>query len=276
MLLLITVFIFILMGVTAKQNSKLNWFSNTINVIFSPVEKFFSGIGDKIGSGLSYFGDVKEVKKENAKLKSDIDKLEKDTADLERYKQENDRLREALNLKNQFNQYDSIGGNVIAKDPGNWFDIFTVDAGTKDGVGNNYPVIAGSGLVGRVLNAGFISSKIMTIIDVDSTVSGMLTKTGDQVIIKGDLSLKEQGLCRMDYIPTDEDISVGDSVVTSGIGGYYPKGIFIGKIKEIRQTNNEFTRYAIIEPVVDFKRLEEVFILKNKNVGNTGTDGAGK
>lgn len=272
---LITVTLFVAMGITAKH-TKLGWFGNAVNVVFSPVEKFFTGIGDKIGSGLSYFGDVKELRDENKKLKTQIDKLVKDTADLERFKQENDKLREMLNLKNQLDQYNPIGGNIIAKDPGSWFNTFTIDVGSKDGVKNGYPVIANGGLVGSVMETGVLSSKVISIIDMDSSVSGILTKSGAKVRIKGDITLKDKGLCRMDYIEPDVDISVGDTIETSGEGGIFPKGILIGKIKEIPQTNNEFTRYAIIEPAVDFKRLEEVIVLKSKSGNLDQTGGAGQ
>ncbi len=272
---LITVILFIAMGITAKH-TKLGWFGNAVNTVFSPVEKFFTGIGDKIGSGFSYFGDVKDLKDENKKLKAQIDKLQKDTADLERFKQENVNLRETLNLKNQLDQYNSIGGNIIAKDPGSWFNTFTIDVGSKDGVQNGYPVIANGGLIGSVIETGIYSSKVISIIDMDSSVSGMLTKSLKTVRIKGDIALKDKGLCRMDYIEPDVDISVGDNIETSGEGGKFPKGILIGKIKEIPQTNNEFTRYAIIEPSVDFKKLHEVIVLKSKPGSQAQTGGAGQ
>jgi len=85
------------------------------------------------------------------------------------------------------------------------------------------------------------------------------------VFVKGDLQLKNQGLCRLDNIFPDMDIAVGDTIETSGLGGIYPKGIIIGKVKEVRRKTNDLNRYAIIEPAVDFKRLEEVFVLESKN-----------
>jgi rod shape-determining protein MreC len=272
---LITIVLFVAMGITAKH-TKLGWFSNAVNVVFSPVEKFFAGIGDKIGSGLSYFGDVKDLKDENKNLRTQIEKLQKDTADLERFKQENDNLRGELNLKNQLDEYDSIGGNIIAKDPGSWFNTFTIDVGSKDGVKNGYPVIANGGLIGSVVETGISSSKVISIIDMDSSVSGMLTKSLKTLRVKGDIALKDKGLCRIDYIEPDVDISVGDYIETSGEGGIFPKGILIGKIKEIPQTNNEFTRYAIIEPTVDFKKLHEVIVLKSKSGNEAQTGGAGQ
>ena len=186
-------------------------------------------------------------------------------------KVKNEELRRALDIKDQYSNMDMIGANIIAKDMGNWFDIFTIDRGSKDGISNNYPIVTSNGLVGRVMQTDVFSSKVIAIIDEDSSISARLSRTSDLVIVKGDRKLKEQGLCIMNYIPADADISAGDRVETSGVGGIYPKGILIGKVKEVRQRTNELDRYAIIEPVVDFKRLEEVFILKDKKINDNET-----
>lgn len=271
---LVTILILIIMGVSSRQDSRLNWLSGAVNVAFSPIQKMFSISGQKVQSGLSFFQDIKAVKKENEELRSKVDQLEKEKMELQGYREENKELRQALNLKSQFSDYDFIGANVIAKDPGNWFNIFNIDVGKKESISNKFPVITSKGLVGSVESAGVFSSKIISIIDMDSTISGRISKTRDIVRIKGDITLKDQGLCKMDYIPPEVDLSVGDTIETSGLGGIFPKGIVIGKVKEIRQTNNELTRYAIIEPAVDFKRLEQVFVLKSKN--NAGTEGSAK
>jgi len=121
------------------------------------------------------------------------------------------------------------------------------------------------------MQTDLFTSKVISIIDEDSSISARLSKTSDLVVVKGDRKLKEQGLCIMNYIPADADVSAGDRVETSGVGGIYPKGILIGTVKEVRQRTNDLDRYAIIEPVVDFKRLEEVFILKPKTINNNET-----
>ncbi|MCX7923842.1 MAG: rod shape-determining protein MreC [Clostridia bacterium] len=272
----VTILMLVVIGVTSSRVSQLNWLNNIISVPLSPVQKFFSYSSQKIEGGFGYFKDVKQVKNENEELKNKISLLEKENRELLRYRVENKELREVLDLKDQFNDYEMVGANVIAKDPGNWFGIFRIDRGGKDGIksaeGMYYPVINNRGLIGVVLNSDIISSKVVSIIDPGSSVSAIISKTRHQVIVKGDLSLKEKGFCKMDLIPLDADIAVGDTVETSGIGGIFPKGILIGKVKRVMQSGNELGRYAIIEPSVDFKRLEEVFVLKNKtNINEAGS-----
>jgi len=261
------------MGVSSRQDSKTNWIDNLVSVPLSPVQKFLSFAGQRVDSALSFFKDIKAIKEENEDLKIRINELEKENRELLAYREKNEELREALNLKDRFDDYELIGANVIAKDPGNWFNIFKIDVGTKDGAANDLPVLTGAkGLVGRVMISDITSSKIVTIIDEGSVVSGWISKAGGgPVRVRGDLTLKEQGLCRMDYIPVDVDVEVGDVIETSGLGGIYPKGIIIGKVQEVRKTSSELNRYAVIEPAVDFKRLEEVFVLKGRN-NSVGAD----
>lgn len=274
---LITIIIFVVMGVSANKSSKVNWLNNIISVPFTPVQGFFSSIGQKADNVFAFFKDVEAVRKENTTLKSRVSELEKQNRELSSYKDKNDELRQALSLKTQFGDYTFSGANITAIDPGNWFNIFKIDIGSKEGIKVDYPVITSNkGLIGRILSSDLTSSKVLTIIDEESAVAGWISKTsgGGHVVVRGDMVLKEQGLCRMDFIPLELDVEVGDVIETSGLGGIFPKGIMIGKVVEVRKTNSEMNRYAVIEPAADFKRLEEVYVLKSKNdnfeIGSVG------
>lgn len=263
----ITIVTLITMGVSASQNSRVNWVNNIASVPLTPVQEFFSYAGQRIDAALTFFKDIKAIKQENEELKIRVYELEKENRELLGYREKIKELKEALNLKDQFEDYDFAGANVIGKDMGNWFNVFRIDVGKKDGVHNDYPVVTGNkGLVGRIAVSDLTSSKVISIIDEDSVVSGWISKPqGGPVIVRGDFDLKDKGLLRMDRIPVDVDVAVNDVIETSGLGGIYPKGIVIGKVKEVKKTNSELSRYAIIEPAVDFKRLEEVFVLKQRN-----------
>lgn len=266
LLMLITLVIFLLIGLSSNENSRINWLNNSVSVVLSPLQKVFLSSGEKVSASMSFFKDIKAAKLENDELKAKIDQLEKENSELIGYREKIKELKVALNLKDQFNDYVLIGANIIGKDAGNWFNIFNIDRGSRDSIGWNYPVITGKGLVGRVSVSDVFSSKVISIIDPDSTVSGRISRTRDTVLVKGDLTLKAQGLCRMDHIKPEVDVSFGDTIETSGIdGGIYPKGIIIGKVKSVSQNTSELSRYAIIEPAVDFKRLEEVFVMKGKS-----------
>lgn len=271
----ITIILLVVMGVSANKNSRLNWLNNILSVPMRPVQGFFTTVGRKVEGTFSFFKDIEAVRKENEQLKVQVAGLEKENRELSVLRTKNEELRKALNLKEQFGDYSILGANIVAVDPGNWFNIFKIDIGSKEGVKIDAPVVTSSkGLVGRVVSTDLTNSNVQTIIDEESAVSGWIAKAGGgHAIVRGDMELKEKGLCKMDYIPLEVDVEVGDIIETSGLGGIYPKGILIGEVIEVRKTNSELDRYAIIQPAADFKRLEEVYVLKNGQSNETGSAG---
>jgi len=271
---LVAILLFVAMGVSANKNSKLNWLNNIISVPLTPIQGFFSSIGHKVEDGFSFFKDIEAVKKENEMLRAEVTELQRKNRELPVLESKNEELRQALSLKEQFGYYTLLGANIIAIDPGNWFNVFKVDIGSSEGVRSDCPVVTSAkSLVGRVISSDITSSKVVTIIDEERAVSGWIAKAGGgHAIVRGDMRLKDKGLCKMDYIPLEVDVEVGDVIETSGIGGIYPKGIVIGKVTEVRKTNSELDRYAIIQPAADFKRLEEVFVLRSNEKQETGSE----
>lgn len=265
----ITIVLLVLMGVSANKSSKLNWLNNIISVPMKPVQGFFSSVGQKVEDILLYFKDIENVKKENDTLRAEVAELKKQNREMSVLESKNEELRKALSLKEQFGGYTILGANIIAVDPSNWFSVFKTDIGTREEIYIDSPVVtSGKGLVGRVVSSDISTSNVQTIIDSESAVSGWIAKAGGgHAVVRGDMELKGKGLCKMDYIPLEVDVEVGDVIETSGLGGIYPKGIVIGEVIEVRKSNSELDRYAIIQPAADFKRLEEVFILRSeKNI----------
>lgn len=261
---LVVVIILALAAASASEGSRIKAVGNIISVPIAPLQSVISFMSKQIAGIFDYFKDVKATKAENEELMQRISELEKENRELERLQRENKELRDALNFLDQMESFEPIGCTIIAKDPGNWFEVFTINRGSKDGIEINSPVITAYGLVGRVSEVDLFTSKVVSIIDMDSTVAARVSSSRDVVIVRGDASLRNSGLCRMDYISPDMDVMPGDIIETSGLGGIYPKGIIIGQVKEVIRNEGQFDAYAIINPVVDFKRLEEVIVLKEK------------
>lgn len=261
---LVIVVILTLAAVSAGEGKGVKALGNIISVPVAPLQNVVSFISSKVGGIFDYFRDVKSTKAENEELTRRINELEQENLVIEQLKKENAELKDALKFKDEMADYDSLGSTIIAKDPGNWFEIFTINAGSKDGITVNSPVITAYGLVGRVLGTDLLSSRVISIIDLDSTVSARVSNSRDIIFVRGDAVLRNQGLCRTDYIGPDVDIAPGDTIETSGMGGIYPKGIIIGKVKEVIKNQGQYDSYAIIQPVVDFKRLEDVIVLEKK------------
>ncbi len=260
--LIITVVIFITMGLSFAVGGASS--GGFLNAIFSPVQNVFTHVGNGIGGFFGFIGDMKNLQQENLELKDQIDILSEQVRQLESYKQENERLRQLLELRANNGDRDMIGCEVIAKEPGNWVHSFTIDRGSDDGISVDDTVIAGQGLVGRIMEVGGSWAKVLTIIDADSSVGAMISRTQDFAIVDGDLALADSGKCTLKYVTQDTSlVVVGDEVVTSGLGGVYPGGILIGTVSEINSDSLGYSQYAEVDTAVDFERIREVMVIRN-------------
>ncbi len=261
--LCITVLIFTFMGITFATD-RSGAFNNAVNIVLTPVQKVFTGIGDGIGDFFEYIHDMKTYKAENIDLKDRVADLEREVRELGALKKENERLRSALDLKEQDVENRMIFAEVKSKEPGNWFYVFTIDKGTNHGIKKDDAVMTSQGLVGKVSDVGNTWAEVTSIIDPESSVGAVISRTQEIAITDGDMALAEQGKCRLEYIKTDLSLVAGDSVETSGLGGIYPKGILIGTVSEIKNDSSGYARYAIIETAVDFEKIREVIVIKSE------------
>lgn len=231
--------------------------------IFVPMQKGINQLGHDISNKANDFRTLSEVLEENEKYKQQIDDLtmQLNTIKLERYELEN--YRELLNLDEKYPSYEKVAANVIAKNTGNWFDTFTIDRGTDDGLRVGMNVIAGSGLVGIITDVGPNFAKVRSIIDDSSNVSAMVTTTQDNFNVKGDLEkLSSEGVITFHELrDTNNQVSIGDPVVTSYVSDQYQQGILIGYISTIEPNSNNLTKSGTITPVVDFEHIQEVLVI---------------
>ncbi len=263
-MLCVAVAVFIVMGITfATSKNPSSASGNVLGTVLRPVQGFFSSIGDGVGGFFGFIGDMKNFQQENLELKDKVDELSAKVRELEGFRQENERLRQLLDFKSAASQWDMVGCEVIAKEPGNWFHSFTIDKGEHDGIRVDDAVLSGYGLVGRVTEVGPTWAKVLTIIDTESSVGALNSRTQDFAIVDGDLSLAEEGKCKLSYLAKNSSPVVGDSILTSGLGGVYPEGILIGSVSDIKSDSMGYSQYAIIDTAVDFERIREVMVIRN-------------
>ena len=200
------------------------------------------------------------MQEENEKLKQKNSELEQSLRELEIIKSENNTLKEYVNLKEKYNEFQTVPAYVINKDISNYNDTIIINVGSKDGVAVNMPVISEKGLVGHIISVTESTAKVQTIIDTASTTSCLITTSRDALIARG--TLNSSSTLKATFIPTNATILEGDKIETSGLGGIYPKGIHIGTIKKVVNTKNITDRYAMIETAVNFEKLETVLVIK--------------
>lgn len=260
--LVITVIAVIMMGVAFAKKTDTALGDGVAGVVLKPFQTAFSFVSDKVGGFFDFWGDMKTLKEENLALSEQVDLLAAENRELSGYRTENQRLRELLSLKESGAWGETVGCDIIAKDPGNWFNIFTIDKGKNDGISVNDVVVTAKGLVGRISEIGPNTAKVVSIIDANSSVGALVTRTQDIAIADGELALGEEGLCRLNYVTSGAKLVVGDTIETSGLGGIYPKGILIGSVSEALDSVSGISGYAIIKPAVDFERIREVLVIK--------------
>ena len=145
----------------------------------------------------------------------------------------------------------------------NFSKSYTINKGIKDGITQNCAVITPYGLVGYVSEAGRSWAKVCPIVDSRVSVSASIIRVANTAIVQGDMSLMEEGLCKMAYVSKEAGIEIGDYIETSGAGGIIPAGIYIGKVVEIRNDITGVSQEAVIKPGVDFSNLKEVMVILN-------------
>jgi len=241
------------------NRAKPTLFENTFAFIITPVQRFNTASVKWFREKSDYINGVSALQEENEKLKRQLEDKSIELSRLEMIEQENTRLTELLDVSSRYKQYNMITANIIAKDTGNWYDTFTIDKGTKDGLGKNMVVLTGDGLVGRIKECGYNYAQVTAIIDDTDAISAKSLRTDDLGYISGDLSNK--GMCKMEYIDSTAELTEGDEVITSNLSEIFPPGITIGYIKEIKSDKSALTKQAAIKPAVDFKHLESVMVI---------------
>ena len=243
--------------------------------VFVPMQTGVNTVGQWLSDKANDFKTLGEVLNENKELKQQLDDmtLQMNTIKLEQYELEN--YRELLALDEKYPSYQKVAASVIAKDSGNWFSTFTIDRGSKDGIKVGMNVLAGSGLVGIVKDVGPNYAKVRSIIDDSSKVSAMVTTTEDNFIVSGSLqSMNERKVIGFtDLKDEDDEVMLGDPVVTSYVSDQYQQGILIGYVATIEKNSNNLTKSGTITPVVDFEHMENVLVILDlKETGNSANE----
>jgi rod shape-determining protein MreC len=262
LLLILTCICVALMAVTFFTDYTSTPLNKLAGYVVVPFQSGVSRVGTWISDRMDELGELKLVLEENQDLKDQIAELTVENTQLQQDRYELNNLRELYKLDEQYSGYEKVGARIIARDSGNWFHAFTIDKGLDDGLTIDMNVIAGGGLVGRIIDIGPNWAKVNSVINDDSNVSGMVLASSDVLMVTGSLELMETGVISFSQlIDSKNNVEIGDKVVTSNISDKYLPSILIGYISEINQDSNNITKSGTITPAVDFEHLEEVLVI---------------
>lgn len=235
--------------------------SQVIRTVFSPFQRGAAYIVNKATDTTDFIREMKSYGEENERLVTEINELKRQNRDITNYREENDRLREMLDLTQSLEGYSTVAATVIAYSSNNWYDTVEISKGSLAGVSVGNAVITPDGVVGKVTEVGPTWATVSTILNPDNAMGVRLSRTGDVAVVEGDDELYSQSYCKMTFIDKGSTLIIGDLLETSGAGGIYPAGLAVGAVREINADAMGSLNYATVQPMVDFSRLYEVIVI---------------
>ena len=199
------------------------------------------------------------VARENHELRARLNQAAEKSNQWQETELANERLRSLLNFQKAITGQ-PVAAEVIGRDPSAWFKTLIIDKGRADGVIKGLPVVMPLGIAGQVIEVSNHYSKVMLIIDRNSAVDALVQRTRARGVVKGE----SVGWCRLQYVLRKNDVRVGDTIVSSGLDGVYPKGLRIGRVADVQDQDAEIFHEITVVPFVDFEKLEEVLVVVDR------------
>lgn len=247
----------ILISLRVKELKGVAFMDGLLMEICSPFQKGSSFVINKIkGVGEGYLFLV-HLQRENERHKKRIADLQRENDQMREMVLAHERLRKLLKFRETLSST-VIAAEVVGRDPSSWFKSVTINKGEKDGVRKGMAVISPEGVIGQILKAAPSHSVVLLVTDYNSAIDSIVQRTRAKAIVEGG----GENRCQLKYLLRAEDVVAGDRVVTSGLGGNFPKGLMIGEIRKVDKKGHGIFQYAELVPSVDFTRLEEVLIIK--------------
>jgi rod shape-determining protein MreC len=233
---------------------------NIAGTVITPIEKLSVGIKEACENTVSYFGDVEQLRRENKQLVEDNARLQAQNRANAGLADENKWLREFLGLKNERTEMEFVDAKIVARDVG-FIRTFTLDRGSSHGISENMPVITEDGLIGIVTEAGFSTSRGISLINNNMSVGVYMERTMTSAVLTGSFDLYGDGLCKVINLPSDAEVYVGDMVYTSGYGSIYPKDIVVGTVVSVEPNPENYTLSAIVQPAANINLADKVMVI---------------
>jgi len=246
----------ILLTITGKQAQAPTGLGRGALVVVSPFQKDVTGFFRSVKNIWNHYFFLVAAAQENQRLKKELGERLQQLNECSEIGLANQRLRHLLGFEPDVHR-PMTAARVVGRDPSPWAKTVIVDKGTANGIQQGAPVVVPEGVVGVVVEASAGYAKVLLLIDPNSAVDALVQSTRARGIVKGGGT----GVCEFDYVLRKHSVSVGDTVVSSGLDGVFPKGLRVGRVSEIVRQNAGIFQKVSVTPYVDFEILEEVFII---------------
>lgn len=239
-----------------KNKEHANPFERTVMNVMAPILRIGAGGNGFVSVIWSDYLDLVNVRKENKELRQSIKILNTRQMENREALIANERLKRLLELKTSL-QTPTLAASVIGEDGSPWFKTLVIDRGEADGLSEGMPVVAVNGVVGRLVKVAANSSRVLLLTDHASAVAAVVQRSRARGVVNG----TGGGRCSLEFALRDEDVKVGDAVITSGIGGVFPKGLNVGEVTMVKKGTYGIFQTVEVRPTVNIARLEEVLVL---------------
>ncbi|MBE6989695.1 MAG: rod shape-determining protein MreC [Ruminococcaceae bacterium] len=255
----------VILCVVSAVSSGTGFLYNAAGVIASPFRAAGAAVSGWVEDIGGYFRSVEGLQRENELLRQENARLQEAIRQAETDSEENARLRSLLELRRQRRELSFESAYITGRSVSNWASTLTLGKGTSSDVAIGDCVVDEYGyLVGVITDAGLNWSTVTTVLDTDSQLGATVFRTGETLIASGDLHLMNSNRLRANFL--EGDLTEGDLIVTSGLGGYYPSDLVIGAVEEIKPDDSGLGRYAVLAPKADLDALSEVFVITDFDI----------
>lgn len=227
-----------------------------VGLLGAPVQALVRGVADGLGIVVDRYVFVVGSAKQAEHLRREVADLKRALLAVEEVALENERLKALLDFK-ESTDLELVPARVVGRSAAAWFRTLVLDKGSAGGVALDSPVVTPGGVIGRVYEVSPSASRVLLLTDANSSVDAIVQRTRAQVLVEGQLG----PTCRVLYLSRGDEAEPGDRVVTSGLGGVFPKGMLLGDIVRVEASPGDIFQHAELHPSADFSRLEEVFVV---------------
>lgn len=246
----------ILLTIAGKQTQPPAGLGRIAIIVLGPFQQHLSAVVQSVKDVWNHYFFLVYTAQENQRLKIELGQLLQQLNQCTEIKLANDRLRHLLGFEDAVAR-PMIPARVVGRDPSPWSKTIVVDKGLSDGVHPGAPVVIPEGVVGLVVEASGRYAKVLLLIDPNSAIDALVQRSRARGVVKGGAG----SYCVFDYVLRKHDVSVGDTVVSSGLDGVFPKGLRVGRVSEVVRLNAGIFQHVSVTPYVNFDVLEEVFII---------------
>ena len=265
LLLVIALLASILIGIAGfVLSGEADPLSNIVNTVISPVRGGVAAAADWVEGAYNYVLRRGEMEAELDALRIQVGELQEKVRQGEEASRENEQLRDLLGLQARRRDFVFEAAKVTARSTSNWESTLTLSKGSTAGVEAGDCVVTQTGvLVGVVAETGLNWSTVSTVINTETEIGGIVTRTYSAGVLEGDFSLMNEGKLKLNYLPEGAQLVSGDEVLTSGRGEVFPSGLEVGRVEGVFTDPSGQTRYAVVAPSVALDSLIEVFVIKD-------------